>query len=60
VAKGNNIAVDASEIDESRLSNNGFKSPLRLRNRDSAVKMTTVGLNENSGWPNRRTWIKDC
>jgi len=22
--------------------------------------MTTVGLNENSGWPNRRTWIKDC
>jgi len=28
-----------------------------LRNRDSAVKMTPAGLNDNSGWPNRRTQI---
>jgi len=34
-----------------------LKRLLFLRNRDSAVKMTTVGLNDNSGWPNRRMWI---
>ena len=28
-----------------------------LRNRDSAVKMTPAGLNDNSGWPNRRIQI---
>jgi len=35
-----------------------LKRPLCLRNRDRAVKMTAVGLKDNSEWPNRRIRIK--
>jgi len=44
--------------DESRISNKEFIASTVLKKSRHAAKITTVRLNDTSGWPNRRLWIK--